>query len=143
MADIVEPDRRSQMMAHIGPRNTIPEMRVRSVLHQAGYRFRLHARTLPGTPDIVLPKHRTVIRVQGCFWHRHPGCRLAYSPKSRVEFWQTKFESNVLRDTRQRADLEAAGWRVVDIWECETRNDEALRHALQERLQESTLGSAF
>jgi DNA mismatch endonuclease, patch repair protein len=134
MADIVEPARRSQMMAHIGARDTLPEVRVRSLLHRAGYRFRLHVSALPGTPDIVLAKYRTIIRVQGCFWHRHDDCRLAYVPKSREEFWRAKFESNVVRDARQRNELEAAGWLVIDVWECETRSPVTLRRVLSERL---------
>ena len=109
-------------MSRIRNRDTEPERIVRSWLHKAGYRFRLHRRDLPGTPDIVLPKHRIAIFVHGCFWHRHPGCRFAYTPKSRVEFWEKKFKENVERDQRKQKTLEDAGWRVVVVWECEIQN---------------------
>jgi len=105
-------------MSRIKGRDTKPEMIVRSILHRAGYRFRVHRRDLPGTPDIVLPKHRLAIFVHGCFWHRHPGCKYAYTPKSQVEFWEHKFRENVKRDQRKRMALEDAGWKVIVIWEC-------------------------
>jgi len=97
-------------------------MRVRSFLHCAGFRFRLHVKNLQGSPDIVLPKHRTVIFVHGCFWHRHEGCRYTYNPKSRVRFWQEKFQKNVRRDRKVRQALAEQGWRVIVIWECETKD---------------------
>src|SRR5690606_35425287 len=100
MADIITQERRSWNMSRIKGRNTAPEMRLRSLLHRAGFRFRLHAKELPGRPDIVLPKYRTVIFVHGCFWHRHVGCRNATVPSTRTEFWQTKFAANVSRDER-------------------------------------------
>lgn len=134
MTDIVTTARRSEMMAHIRAKDTTPELRVRVLLHAAGYRYRLHVRNLPGTPDIVLARYRTVVRVQGCYWHRHAGCRLAYTPKSRVEFWTAKFAGNCERDERQRESLEADGWRVVDVWECETRDASLLARALSERM---------
>jgi len=87
-----------------------------------GYRFRLHRRDLPGNPDIVLPKHHAVVLVHGCFWHRHKGCKFAYNPKSRVEFWQKKFKDNVERDKRNRKALLKDGWKVVVVWECELRD---------------------
>lgn len=98
MTDVFTPEKRSDVMSRIKGRNTKPELVVRSLLHRMGYRFRLHRTDLPGKPDIVLPRYRTVIFVHGCFWHRHKGCRLAYTPKSRMEFWSTKFESNMIRD---------------------------------------------
>ena len=110
-------------MSRIKGRNTGPELRLRSLLHHAGFRFRLHAKDLPGRPDIVLPRYRTAIFVHGCFWHRHPGCRNATTPSTRPEFWQEKFESNVSRDARNRAELEAAGWKVETVWECELKAD--------------------
>lgn len=134
MTDIVPPARRSEMMSRIRTKNTAPELRVRTQLHLAGYRYRLHVASLPGSPDIVLPKYRVVVRVQGCFWHRHPGCQLAYEPKSRIEFWQTKFEANRRRDARQRDDLQAAGWQVIDVWECETRDTDRLAELLASRM---------
>ncbi len=120
--DGLTPEKRSWNMSRIRGRDTKPELLVRSLLHRLGYRFRLHRRHLPGTPDIVLPKYRTVIFVHGCFWHRHPGCRYAYTPKSRVEFWKTKFAANVDRDARTRRALEQAGWQVLVVWECELRD---------------------
>lgn len=110
-------------MSRIRGRNTGPELRLRSLLHRAGFRFRLHVRDLPGKPDIVLPKYHTAIFVHGCFWHRHAGCRNATMPSTRTEFWQDKFEGNVERDKRNRAALEAAGWTVITVWECDLKSD--------------------
>lgn len=92
------------------------------MLHRAGCRFRLHRSDLPGRPDITLPRHRTVVFVHGCFWHRHPRCRFAYTPKSRMAFWQAKFAGNVRRDRTQCQQLRRLGWRVIVVWECELRN---------------------
>ena len=122
MTDSLTPAERSAMMGRIRGTNTKPERIVRSWLHARGYRFRLHRRDLPGSPDIVLPRLRTVIQVQGCFWHRHPGCRLAYMPKSNLEHWQRRFSENVARDARTQAALEALGLRVVVVWECQVRD---------------------
>lgn len=131
MADVhTKPQRRRNMQAIRG-KDTKPECKVRSALHQLGYRFRLHRPDLPGKPDIVLPRHRTVIFVHGCFWHRHPNCRFAYTPKSRVEFWQRKFADNVRRDRRAAKQLRKAGWRVVTIWECQTRQPTRLARRLE------------
>ena len=121
--DRLTPERRSWNMSRIKGRDTGPELRLRSLLHRAGFRFRLHARDLPGKPDIVLPKYHTVIFVHGCFWHRHEGCRNATTPSTRAEFWQAKFDGNVDRDNRNRAALEAAGWTVMTVWECELKAD--------------------
>lgn len=118
MVDIVTPDKRSQMMAGIGSKNTKPELIVRKMLHAAGFRFRLHRKDLPGKPDIVLPKHRVAIFVHGCFWHGHENCRLFRLPKSRAEFWAAKIGDNRARDERNQAQLLLDGWRVVVIWEC-------------------------
>ena len=96
-------------MSRIRSKDTIPEVRVRSFLHRAGFRFRLHVKDLPGSPDIVLPKHRTAIFVHGCFWHRHSGCKYACTPKSRVDFWNKKFQQNIDRDRRNNIALEEAG----------------------------------
>lgn len=119
MVDRISKERRSWNMSRIRAKDTAPERIVRSLLHGMGYRFRLHRRDLPGTPDIVLPKHRTVILVHGCFWHRHAGCRFAYSPKSRKKFWRAKFEATVLRDKRNVRRLRAQGWKVHVVWECQ------------------------
>lgn len=119
MVDTISPERRSWNMSRIRGKDTGPELRLRSLLHAAGYRFRLHDRRLPGRPDIVLPRFKTVIFVHGCFWHRHPGCRNATTPSSRPEFWAGKFEGTVARDSRKAAELASAGWRVITVWECE------------------------
>lgn len=130
--DIVDPARRSRMMAAIRGKNTKPEMLVRRFLHAHGFRFRLHRTDLPGKPDIVLPRLRTCIFVHGCFWHRHPGCRYAVLPKTRAAFWAAKLEGNVGRDRRAVEALRNAGWTVFIIWECELRgSDTALLNLLQ------------
>ncbi|TDK53346.1 very short patch repair endonuclease [Antarcticimicrobium luteum] len=118
MADIVSAETRSKMMASIRRRDTKPEIMVRKELHAAGFRFRLDVRTLPGSPDIVLSKWRTVIFVHGCFWHRHAGCAYASTPATRPEFWQAKFAANVMRDLRNEEALLEQGWKVAVVWEC-------------------------
>lgn len=123
MADTITRERRSWNMSRIKGRDTGPELRLRSLLHRAGFRFRLHAKELPGKPDIILPKYRAAIFVHGCFWHRHEGCRNATMPSTRTEFWKSKFDSNVGRDMRNRVALEAAGWTVFTVWECGLKND--------------------
>ncbi len=110
-------------MSRIRGKNTIPEVHLRKLLHAAGYRFRLHAPDLPGKPDIVLKKYKTVIFVHGCFWHRHDGCTGATIPKTRTEFWTKKFEATVERDLRKKEELEQAGWKVEIVWECELKRD--------------------
>lgn len=110
-------------MSRIKGRDTAPELRLRSLLHRVGFRFRLHTKDLPGRPDIVLPRYRAAIFVHGCFWHRHPGCKYATTPSTRREFWQEKFNGNVSRDARNRAQLEADGWKVLIVWECELKTD--------------------
>ena len=122
MADRLTPEHRSWNMSRIRGKDTLPERQVRSALHRAGYRFRLHRKDLPGRPDIVLPKHRTVVFVHGCFWHRHKGCHFAYTPKSRVAFWNEKFRANVERDRRNVRALRALGWRVITVWECQAES---------------------
>lgn len=106
-------------MSRIRCKDTKPELTVRSMLHRMGYRFRLHIKSLPGCPDIILPKHRVVIFVHGCFWHRHPGCKYAYTPKSRQAFWNEKFEINQKRHKKVTEELEKLGWKTFVIWECE------------------------
>ncbi len=131
MVDRISEERRSWNMSRIRSKDTSPEKRVRSFLHRAGFRFRLHVKSLPGSPDIVLPKYRTVIFVHGCYWHRHLGCKQgAYfpkDPKQGVVFWRNKFEKNVQRDEQNRQELENAGWRVVVIWECQTKDQKKLK----------------
>jgi DNA mismatch endonuclease (patch repair protein) len=108
-------------MSRITGRDTAPERALRSALHRAGLRFRLHRRDLPGRPDIVLPSRRLAIFVHGCFWHRHEGCRFTTTPTTNAEFWQRKFASNTTRDAANVAALEALGWRVIVAWECEVK----------------------
>ena len=119
--DTLSPEKRSEVMSHIRSKDTKPEMVVRRHLHALGFRFRLHSPKLPGHPDIVLPKWHTVVFVNGCFWHRHKGCKTATMPKSNVEFWQAKFDRNVARDKKEHAALKAAGWHVIVLWECEVK----------------------
>ena len=123
MTDIVDSATRSRMMASIKPKGTQPEQFVRRYLHAAGLRFRLHDPRLPGTPDLVLPRYRAAVFVNGCFWHRHPDCRYTTTPATRREFWATKFATNVLRDRAKAAALSDAGWRVFTIWECESHDE--------------------
>jgi DNA mismatch endonuclease (patch repair protein) len=121
MPDVFTPAKRSDVMSRIRSRNTKPELAVRSILHRAGLRFTVNGpknRSLPGKPDIVLPKHRTVVFVHGCFWHGHPGCKLFRMPKSRTEFWTAKIEGNRARDARAQRALELMGWRVILVWQC-------------------------
>jgi DNA mismatch endonuclease (patch repair protein) len=122
-------------MSRISGKGTKPEMLVRKLAHRLGYRYRLHRKDLPGSPDLVFPSRRTAIFVHGCFWHRHEGCRLSYTPKSNVEFWQTKFRNNVARDTRAINELERLGWHVAIIWECESKDFDSLEEKLKEILE--------
>lgn len=121
MVDVVSRRRRSEMMSHIHGSDTRPELVVRRALHKAGFRYRLHQPDLPGRPDLVLKRYRAAIFVHGCFWHRHRGCRFAYSPKSHSKFWSEKFRRNSARDRRQFNELANADWRVLVVWECAVR----------------------
>ena len=121
---------RSRIMSAVRQKNTGPEVVVRKVLHGLGLRFKLHSKDLPGTPDIVLPKHRTAVFVHGCYWHRHAGCSRTTTPKTRIEFWQEKFDSNVNRDLWTERALRDQGWRVLIVWECETKDKGRLRDRL-------------
>lgn len=122
MTDIVSVPARSRMMSGIRNRDTKPEIKLRRALHTGGLRYRLHVSGIPGRPDIVLPKYNAVIFVHGCFWHRHRGCRLAYTPKTRLEFWNAKFAANQARDAGTITRLKASGWRVLVVWECQIRS---------------------
>lgn len=133
--DHLTPERRSWNMGRIRSRDTLPEKAVRSLLHRLGYRFRLHRRDLPGIPDIVLPRYRSVVMVHGCFWHRHPNCKYAYMPKTRLDFWQAKFDANVRRDAEVHSLLEDLGWRVLIVWECELRDMRLLEVRLRDFLE--------
>lgn len=117
--DVVDKATRSRMMSGIKSRDTKPELDVRRLLHKAGFRFRLHDRKLPSRPDIVLPRHRAVVLIHGCFWHQHPGCKFAYVPKTRPDFWIPKLRGNVARDKKNAAELVKLGWRVFTVWECQ------------------------
>lgn len=124
--DHLTKEQRSRNMSRVHGKDTKPEMVVRSFLHRQGFRFRLHAKDLPGHPDIVLPKYKTVIEVRGCFWHRHPGCRKATIPASNCTFWQGKLQQNAARDAKNDSALKALGWQVIVVWECQLRNIETL-----------------
>lgn len=117
MVDIVDKQTRSRMMAGISGKNTKPELQIRKALHALGYRYKLHASNLPGRPDVVLPKYRTAILINGCFWHGHD-CHLFKMPGTRTEFWSAKINGNIARDKLVRKSLLAASWRVLTIWEC-------------------------
>lgn len=130
MADNRTPESRSGLMSRIGPKDTAPEMVVRRALHALGYRFRVHRKDLPGTPDIVFPRRRKIVFVNGCFWHAH-GCRQGQPPKSKHEFWGPKLARTKARDDEKRQALQQAGWSVLTVWQCEIKD----RTALIERLQ--------
>ncbi len=122
MTDHVTHDKRSQIMASVGTENTGPELTVRSALHRLGFRFRLHRKDLPGSPDLVFPKLGKVVFVNGCFWHGHR-CRYGRLPKSRVEYWRRKIETNKERDRRVKGELRKLGWKAIVVWQCQLRRD--------------------
>ena len=130
----VEPLRR-RIMSAVGQRDTKPEMLVRRLLHSMNYRYRLHRKDLPGRPDIVFGGRRKAIFVHGCFWHRHPGCSKASSPKTRADFWAEKFDRNVERDQQVERRLADVGWQSLIVWECETRTPDALSRKLRAFLE--------
>ncbi|WP_459935417.1 very short patch repair endonuclease [Fundidesulfovibrio butyratiphilus] len=121
--DIFTKEKRSEIMRKVKSKDTGPEKKVRSMLHSLGYRFRLHRKDLPGTPDIVLPKYKTIIFVHGCFWHGHPGCTKSKTPKTNAEFWNKKISNNIENDRKNLSTLSALGWNVVIIWECQVNKD--------------------
>ena len=123
MPDVHSPATRSFNMSRIRGKNTKPEVLLRSLLHRAGLRFRLHVADMPGKPDIVLPRYKAAVFVNGCYWHRHQGCRYCTTPATNADFWNKKFEGNVSRDANKQKQLQEAGWRVFVIWECELRHD--------------------
>ena len=136
MQDVLTPSQRHRCMSSIRGKNTKPEILVRKGLHARGFRFRLHNKKLPGSPDIVLPKYGVAIMVNGCFWHGHKGCRYATEPKSNVEFWEAKIARNRHRDEVTAAHLEALGWTVITIWECELRTSSLLDDRLNTLAEE-------
>lgn len=133
--DTVSPEKRSWVMSRVKGRNTEPERRVRSLLHRLGFRFRVQRKDLPGTPDIVLPKYKTVIFVHGCFWHRHAGCKRATTPANNAEYWQKKFARNLARDARVQQELKESGWQVIIVWECELRDMDTLAITLPQSIR--------
>lgn len=133
--DTIGKEARSRLMSRIRGKNTKPEMVVRRVAHRLGYRFRLHRRDLPGSPDLVFSGRRKVVFVHGCFWHRHSGCRLAYTPKSNMDFWNRKFDANQARDKAAIEQLQALGWNVLVIWECEAKAAELVASRLRTHLE--------
>ena len=127
-------NQRSRNMSAIKSKNTKPEIAVRKLLYSMGYRFRLHRKDLPGSPDIVLPKYKTVIFVHGCFWHRHENCKYTSTPKTRQEFWENKFNSNKKRDQKIQKEIIDLGWKFIIIWECETHNIQPLEEKIKRLL---------
>ena len=140
VVDILDPASRSVRMSKIKAKDTKPELRVRRLVHRLGYRYRLHRRSLPCTPDLVFGPRRKVIFVNGCFWHRHddPDCKLARLPKSRLDFWVPKLEANKARDRRNVLDLRKLGWDVLVIWECQTRNDDTMERLVTQFLDHTS-----
>lgn len=132
--DRLTPERRSWLMSRVGSKNTKPEIAVRRLVFAMGYRYRLHGKQLPGSPDLVFPGRKKVIFVNGCFWHGHLGCQYSRLPKSRVEFWQAKIVRNRARDKENIASLEADGWRALTVWQCELKNPVYLGKKLKEFL---------
>lgn len=132
MADLFQPHKRASIMRVIGPKNSGPEKHLRSIIHRMGYRFRLHGRDLPGTPDIVLPRHRKVIFMHSCFFHGHKGCRRATIPETRREFWLKKIEGNAKRDRESCRKLRQLGWDYLVIWQCQIKKstEESLRRRI-------------
>lgn len=130
MVDFVTPEKRRKIMRGVKQKNTNPEILVRKALHKLGYRFRLHRKDLPGRPDIVLPKYRSVIMVNGCFWHQHSGCKEGRLPKSNEDYWAPKLARNIQRDAEKEQALVELGWKVHTIWECEAKDEHELRRCI-------------
>ncbi len=129
--DVFTKEKRSLIMSRVRSKNTKPELIVRSFVHGLGFRFRLHRRDLPGNPDIVLPKHKKVIFVHGCFWHGHAACSRSKRPATNQAFWDKKLDGNIERDRRFRRELRQLGWKVLTVWECEIKNSEKLIRKLE------------
>jgi DNA mismatch endonuclease, patch repair protein len=136
VADTFTPEERSRIMSRIKGRDTKPEKIVRSLLHAMGHRFRLHRRDLPGKPDIVLPKHRKIVFVHGCFWHGHAGCPRGARPTSNIEFWNKKINANIMRDAAAQKELAALNWRHLIVWQCEIRDLPVLTNKLEQFLKQ-------
>ena len=136
MVDNLTPEERSRLMSRVRGKDTKPEMKVRRIAHKLGYRFRLHRRDLPGSPDLVFPSRKKVIFVHGCYWHRH-ACKKATTPKTNVDFWQKKFDDNVMRDNKNLRDLAELGWDTMVVWQCEAEKPEALADRLIDFLEQA------
>ena len=134
MTDHLTKEKRSWNMSRIKSKDSVPEIRVRKLLHSLGFRYKLYDPKLPGKPDLVFPKYKTVLFVHGCFWHRHKGCKYAYMPKTRQNFWKTKFNSNIERDIKVQKQLNSSGWKILIIWECELSEFETLINKLEYHL---------
>lgn len=130
MPDIFPQEKRSQIMSKVSSKETKPEILIRKLLFSKGFRFRKNVKNLPGKPDIVLPKYKTVIFVHGCFWHQHKNCRKSTRPTSNTEFWNTKLDKNIERDKKNAQLLKKAGWKIITVWECELKNIEKLKKKL-------------
>jgi len=135
--DHVSKAKRSQIMAAVASKDTSLELKVRRLIHSMGYRYRLHRKELPGTPDLVFAGRRKVIFIHGCFWHRHVGCKYATTPKTRIRFWQNKFDANVQRDVRTRRQLNRLGWQVLTVWQCDLKKMDRLVTRLERFLSDS------
>jgi DNA mismatch endonuclease, patch repair protein len=132
--DTFSREKRSDIMRQVRSSNTAPELLVRRLLHRSGYRFKLYGSDLPGNPDIILPKYRAIILVHGCFWHRHKNCIDATMPKSNISYWERKFERNIKRDRLIKRTLIRLGWRVITVWECQTKHPSRLLSKLVKEL---------
>lgn len=141
MSDVLTPEQRRKCMAAVKGKNTAPEMLVRKFLFARGLRFRVNVRSLPGSPDIVLRKYRTVIFVDGCFWHKHEGCRYFHLPKTNTKFWEHKVNLNYARDYRANVELKLLGWRVIRVWECSLRDKGVRQSTLDAIFHQVTAGS--
>jgi DNA mismatch endonuclease (patch repair protein) len=130
MPDVFDKEQRSKVMSKVHGENTSPELTVRSLLFSMGYRYRLHRKDLPGKPDIVLPRHKKIIFVHGCFWHQHERCKAAERPTSNTDYWNKKLDRNVERDNNNREKLGEMGWQVLIVWECQIKNRQELTQIL-------------
>lgn len=137
MADVFTREERSRVMATVKSTDTTPERKVRSIVHRLGYRFRLHRKDLPGNPDIVLPRHRKVIFVHGCFWHQHPRCSAADRPASNTEYWNKKLNRNIQRDRKNLRALRKDGWQPLVVWECQLKNEARTEAKIRRFLEHS------
>lgn len=140
MSDIMTKEERSALMSKIKGKNTKPEMIVRKYLFARGFRYRLHDKYLPGSPDIVLPKYKTAVFIHGCFWHGHSGCRKARLPSSNIDYWEKKIHENLERDRKKIASMEEAGWHVLVVWQCDIDNKTRREKYLDEIVEEIKKG---